>query len=563
MSFDPSSIENLLALIEQDEAELIVEFLADFGIIVDLEELSGVIGDIEEVLTVLAEAVYGPASPEELEQLAIRLLVEAVTPGRDLIIEPVVNIPAGEEVVLNGTIVTPLLINDGAIVDAGGRLGDNLFTGVLFNDGEIDFDRGQDLIVSFAGGLGNTGTISTGARLDLVSGTDSGVESVKGIFNLGIPETQDFGIGGVIETGAGDDRVIGNAIGIIDAVGIANSGPEALIATGRNNDLVFGNASAIDLALGIENEDGAIIATGTGDDWIIGEADDLTGLVPFGAMAGILNDAGSLIQTGSGDDAVEGFAFAGTEEGDDSPGDVAGIANEFSTINLNSGNDFLVGEAFALNNQTVDGIISRGTTEERAVINLGSGDDLVFGFAESDGGFITDGIELISSVIISRTGDNFVEGEAVGGFINEGIFVDSDSLIQLGGGNDFVGGFAFDGEFNTGINNFGRIALGAGDDLVDAVFGGFGGNGTTSLGRGNDEVRGFGSGFFRGGLGTDIIALGEGTYVFDSSTNTLTSGDTTMNLRSFEGITGLADLQSILLTDGTYVVDSNNNIQFA
>jgi hypothetical protein len=562
MAFDSSSIENLLALIEQDQAELIVEFLEDFGIIVDLEELSGVIGDIEEVATILAEAVYGPASPEELEQLAIRLLVEAVTPGRDLIIEPVVNIPTDEEVVLNGTIVTPLLINDGAIVDAGGRLGDNLFTGVLFNDGEIAFDRGQDLIVSLAGGLANTGTISTGDRLDLVSGTDSGVESVKGIFNLGIPETQDFGVGGVIETGAGDDRVIGNAIGIIDAVGIANSGPEALIATGRNNDLVFGNASAINLALGIENEDGAIISTGLGDDWIIGEADDLTGLVPFGAMAGILNDAGSLIQTGSGDDAVEGFAFAGTEDGGDSPGDVAGIANEFSTINLNSGNDFLLGEAFALNNQTVDGIISRGTTEERAVINLGRGDDTVLGFAESDGGFITDGIDLRSSTIISSTGNNFIEGEAIGGIINHGIFLDSDSLIKLGSGNDFVGGFAFDGEFNTGITNFGRISLGAGDDLIDAAFGGFGGNGTTKLGRGNDRVLGFGSGFFRGGLGTDIIALGEGTYVFDSSTNTLTSGDTTMNLRSFEGITGLADLQTLLLTDGTYVVDSNDNIQF-
>ena len=562
MALGSSSIENLLALIEQDEAELIVEFLADFGIIVDLEELSGVIGDIEEVLTVLAEAVYGPASPEELEQLAIRLLVEAVTPGRDLIIEPVVNIPADEEVVLNGTIVTPLLINDGAIVDAGGRLGDNLFTGVLFNEGEITFDRGQDLIVSLTGGLGNVGTISTGARLDLVSGTDSGVESAKGIFNLGIPETQDFGVGGVIETGAGDDRVVGNAVGIIDAVGIANSGPGALIATGRNNDLVSGNASAIDLALGIENEDGAIIATGTGDDWIIGEADDLTGLVPFGAMAGILNEAGSLIQTGAGDDGVEGFAFAGTEDGGDSPGDVAGIANEFSTIKLNSGNDFLLGEAFALNNQTVDGIISRGTTEERAVINLGSGDDSVFGFAESDGGFITDGIELISSTIISSTGNNFIEGEAIGGFINEGISLDSDSLIKLGSGNDIVAGFAFDGEFNTGINNFGTISLGAGDDLIDAVIGGFGGNGTTRLGRGNDRVLGFGSGFFRGGLGTDIIALGEGTYVFDSSTNTLTSGDTAMNLSSFEGITGLADLQSLLLTDGTYVVDSNDNIQF-
>ena len=547
MAFGSSSIENLLALIEQDQAALIVEFLADFGIIIDLEELSGVIGDIEEVATVLAEAVYGAASPEELEQLAIRLLVEAVTPGRDLVIEPAVNIPADEEIVLNGTIVTPLLINDGAIVDEGGRLGDNLFAGVLFNDGEIAFDRGQDLIVSLAGGLGNTGTISTGVRLDLVSGTDSGVESVKGIFNLGIPETQDFGIGGVIETGAGDDRVIGNAIGIIDAVGIANSGPEALIATGRNNDLVFGNASAIDLALGIENEDGAIIATGTGDDWIIGEADDLTGLVPFGAMAGILNDAGSLIQTGAGDDVVEGFAFALNSLGVGS--DVAGIVNENSVIALGSGNDFLFGEGFSTGDQaTVSGISSRGSNEEHAVLDLGGGDNTVLGFAEDGfgavGGFIR-GIELINSKIVSRGGNDLIDGGAADGIFNSGIYLDSSSVIKLGAGNDEVIGFGFFGESNKGITNFGTISLGRGDDVVDANEGGFGGDGLTRLGMGDDTLIGFGSGFFDAGGGFELdvqkdrLLLPDGVYTIGTTSDQdgyfdLMSDGIAMKIQGFE-----------------------------
>ena len=103
--------------------------------------------------------------------------------------------------------------------------------------------------------------------------------------------------------------------------------------------------------------------------------------------------------------------------------------------------------------------------------------------------------------------------------------------------------------------------MGRGSDVVDAFFGGFSGDGLTSLGAGDDQLVGFGTGFFDGGRGLDTLQLAEGEYVFDAAAGTLVSGGVTMNLASIEQIGGVADTQFLLLQDGTYIVNAENQIQ--
>lgn len=538
MDLTQEQIVDLLFILRQDGVSAFADSLKEYGIIVDIEKIDDALSDIEEVLGFLASEAYGPAPTEELQAEAIRLLIEVFAPGRELIIEPVVNIPEGEEVGLHGTIATAVLINNGALVDDGGRFGNNLFAGILGNNGEIAFDKGKDSIVSIGGGLVNTGEVSTGSNSDLVSGSSSGASFVDGILNEG-----------VIDTGVGNDRVVGNALSVLfEADGIENRGPSALIRTRRGDDFVFGEAAANDEAIGIENESGAVISTGVGNDVIFGEANSLTGLVDGGTMVGIFNFDGSTINAGRDDDIVNGFAFA-FDSG--VGGDVAGIVNENSAIVLGSGNDFLFGEGFSKGDQaTISGISSRGCNEAHAVLDLGCGDDWVLGFAEegfgAEGGSVR-GIELINSKIVSYDGNNLIDGGAEGGIFNSGIFIDSSSVIKLGTGNDEIVGSAFGGESNQAITNFGRISTGRGDDIVDATFGGFGGDGLTRLGLGNDTLVGFGSGFFNAGGGVEIgvqqdrLLLENGVYTINTMSDqngyfdlTRARDGITMKIQGFE-----------------------------
>ena len=513
--------------------------------------------DTIEFLAFITERIYGePASEGEILLQAKRLLGEALIPGRTIEISPTVTVREDEALDLNGTILTTVLNNVGVIFDEDGLFGDNLLSGVVFNEGLINLDSGEDFVVGFGGGIFNAsdGEIFTGAKLDLISGSSSGVENTKGIFNFG----------GFIDSGTGNDRIVGNAIGIIDAEGIENS-EGGRIVTGRGDDLIDGEAAAVDEAVGIENELGSTISTGVGDDIVRGRADDLTGLTATAAgQAGILNDSGSLIKTGGGNDLVEGYASV-DDSGDTTSGQIAGIANFSSTISLGGGADDLIGEAFSVGGQeTTAGIISFGNGDSQGVLDLGKGDDLVLGFAETSGTGFTNGIVLVDSSLVSRSGNNFIQGEAVGGFVNSGLFISSSSSIKLGGGNDVVVGFAFEGfESNEGITNRGKISLGAGDDIIESLFGDFGGEGTTSLGRGNDVIVGFGTGNFNGGAGQDIIKLTTGIYRFDDNTLTREEDGVSMGLRRVEGLSGLADEEALLLVDGaTYIVGENNSAVF-
>ena len=56
--------------------------------------------------------------------------------------------------------------------------------------------------------------------------------------------------------------------------------------------------------------------------------------------------------------------------------------------------------------------------------------------------------------------------------------------------------------------------------------------------------------------------MGEGEYLFDSAAGTLVSAGITMNLANIEQVGGFADTQFLLLQDGTYIVNAENQIQF-
>ena len=88
-----------------------------------------------------------------------------------------------------------------------------------------------------------------------------------------------------------------------------------------------------------------------------------------------------------------------------------------------------------------------------------------------------------------------------------------NSTIDTGDGDDTVTGVASSATGEAvGIFNNGVIDGGAGDDVFDALTGGWGGNGRADLGSGNDTVRGFGSGTFDGGVGFDTLVFNAGTY---------------------------------------------------
>jgi hypothetical protein len=99
-----------------------------------------------------------------------------------------------------------------------------------------------------------------------------------------------------------------------------------------------------------------------------------------------------------------------------------------------------------------------------------------------------------------------------------GIINYNGSTIDAGSGNDSIIGSG--GTYGIYNYNGGTIKAGAGDDLVDALIGGFAGEGITDLGTGNDTLKGFGSGTFRGGLGSDTLVFNTGTYTITAGVGT-------------------------------------------
>ena len=201
-------------------------------------------------------------------------------------------------------------------------------------------------------------------------------------------------------------------------------------------------------------------------------------------------------------------------------------------INALAGNDIIKGTS-----STDSGIGNYGT------INTGDGKDTITGTGTYSGisNYGTINTDTGNDTIIG-TGDFY-------GIFNEG-------TINTGAGNDTIIGTST----GTGIFNDGTIDTGAGNDIVDALEGGFDGDGTTYLDAGNDTLKGFGTGNFYGGAGTDKLFFGEGTYVISGST--VVFNGATMNVNQFEKIGG-ANGGLFTFQDGTLTVSSTGVGTFA
>ena len=194
---------------------------------------------------------------------------------------------------------------------------------------------------------------------------------------------------------------------------------------------------------------------------------------------------------------------------------VFGDSDQWGVLNLSriytqAGNDVVEGIG-----GSQDGIFNL------AIINTGSGDDKIKGV----------GVIGIASygVIVAWTGNDFVEatGAIYGLFNTDRILLGAgnDTLesegdqkgiynlyrIETGSGNDLIRAVS-DPVTGVAIDNGGLISTARGNDTIDALTGGFAGNGLVSLGRGDDVLKGFGTGYFTGGSGQDQVLFGEGTY---------------------------------------------------
>jgi hypothetical protein len=237
--------------------------------------------------------------------------------------------------------------------------------------------------------------------------------------------------------------------------------------------------------------------TGAGNDKITGNS----------RVDGINNHG--TINTGEGDDIVTGTSMGTFSDG---------IWN-FGMILTGAGNDRITGIGSRRNNTGESyGIDNYG------VIFTGTGDDTITGKSSSEYG----GGIMNERTIDTGDGNDRITGTILGRGFRWAHGIENFGIIDTGLGDDIITG--------TGIFNSDTITAGAGNDIIDALKGGFKSLGTTDLGLGRDTLKGFGTGTFNGGAGIDKILFGQGTYTVTGST--IVSDDVTMNVNEFEKIGG-------------------------
>jgi hypothetical protein len=120
----------------------------------------------------------------------------------------------------------------------------------------------------------------------------------------------------------------------------------------------------------------------------------------------------------------------------------------------------------------------------------------------------------------------------------------TDGVTGTAGTSGNTGSAGSAGAQGKAIVNDGIIDMGRGDDLLDALQGGFGGLGTARMGSGKDTVKGFGTGFFDGGSGyRDCLIIGPGSYDISASADAngyyqINNGTEVMNVKGFESLNG-------------------------
>jgi hypothetical protein len=327
-----------------------------------------------------------------------------------------------------------------------------------------------------------------------------------------------------------------NQADLIPASGTTEIINAALVNTLGGDDIITGYGETLrnilfygSLNVGIYNGSGGVINTGDGSDNIAG----------YGGV-GLFNDLNATISTGTGNDTVSG---CGCDYGDD----FKGILNS-GTINTGSGGDTVIGNA---NGNYSGGIVNGGTinTEDGndsvfgsgaagginniglsdgkgGLIDTGNGNDDIFGESDRDWGIYNGYLGAINT----GNGDDSIVGITTGGD-DAGILNYELATINTGSGDDTIIGTG-----KRGIWNDGTIDTGNGNDLVNALNGGFSGKGKILLGEDNDVIVGFGSGNFNGGSGIDMLELVAGKYTIgiSGSAVSFTSNNVVMNTSEFE-----------------------------
>lgn len=415
----------------------------------------------------------------------------------------------------------------------------------------------------------NVITLSRSA--DIISGTSSSVRTNLDTdcgFVLALATGVAIDFGATINFNDGGDFLYGtgNAMGVFlndtgalitGAVGIINAGT-TLMGNGSDQITGFGNATSV--ALAYENLiNGAVgagiinigtINAGNQSDTINGtgaatlSAAEGCSLANAAVAAGVFNVG--LIELGQGNNRLIGSATATATQAQTfsfiNGAVAAGVFNglgilqnedtfPYSTIK-SSGTDGKIQEINGTASAVLTSVMfdASGTTlTETEVLEYGMMD--ACGNAVINGAVAAGIWNGLNNVINLLNGAAHITGtasaqatavntaaECVDATLAAGIF--NAGSLTTGGRDDVITGQATTAiqwtetsfDLAAGILNVGLISTGNGRDTLDAMIGGFKGNGTANLGNGHDTVIGFGGGYFNGGTGTDLLTLNSGDY---------------------------------------------------
>jgi len=390
----------------------------------------------------------------------------------------------------------------------------------------VVFTEGNDEIISpERWSLSEGWSLAVGWTKDALSGNDT---IAGGLVN-----------NGTILTSNGNDVILAPGYR-----GITNYGT-GTINTGKNNDII--TIARTDFSQDLINY--GTIDLGEGNDSITISGDSSPGLGP---LAGIQNFSSGVLLTGSGNDSI-------TVNGRGS-----NIKN-LGRVDTGTGNDTISSNQFLDNQGTIvmgmgdDRIIitSPVSLTQNTILNSGnidtsSGNDSIIGTNNDIGSFplfTSTGLANIGT-IHTGSGDDRLTGTGGNyGLVNGG-------TINTADGNDVITGSGG----TKGIENNGSILTGDGNDSVNALLGGFSGLGTTNLGFGNDVLRGFGTGTFQGGPGSDTLKFNPGTYTITAAapgTYQITKLGVQMTISGFERFGAGADVllfsQAVLAGRVTFI----------
>ena len=296
-----------------------------------------------------------------------------------------------------------------------------------------------------------------------------------------------------------------------------------LVNTQAGNDLILGTGGGIGL-----NQQGGVIDTSEGDDSILGT----------GRSYGISNSANSTMHTGNGNDTIFGSATNSYS--------VCGILNYDSRIFTGDGDDSIIGSS----RNAGAGLLNKSAPTNHSMIDMGEGNDSLRGDGYAQG-ILNQGSYPWGSSILTGGGNDSITGLAK---IGDGIYNSQYGYIDTGSGDDTIIGQG--GAAGFDILNAGSINAGEGNDTVDAFNRGFGGTGYFFLGPGDDQLKGFGTGFFDGEEGEDTISFRPGTYkiqgegdYYNISLDNDQSG-AVMQVRGFEKFGSGADTTDFMTAAG-------------